>query len=376
MKKNPTLIYYGIKTVIFFIIAILLFLLSQVINGNVIIFSALLSISIFLGFKQLFEFFIVLYRYKRVKQVLEDEENLKGVIQESGTPRTGKTSNSLSLLINHSQALWLKVQTLYMFYKNLGDYFLATSDDKMQRELKDIKRCYEFYSEHTEYIPCFASNIPVEYNGQKAYPLESAHVMQTKELPPFTDLFIDELSYFFDPIIFKDSETAADLDEFTRFCNQYLGDGVLIVGVDQDPNKSFIGFRRNVNFIKYQLGQNWVNSPTLLFKYLKKLNNKLSKHPDDIKLSYKIFKLDNLCHKIGFRRYHYVKMSNVVNPVFKDTKIYTEYRQASLECTYDDRAFSELYKTKYKGFDEKIYDSLILNPQIRETLVRYKNKKK
>jgi len=377
MKKlTPTITYYLIKFIVLAVLSVLIFGVGVFVKGNLIFFSVFIACSVCLAIGSLAEFITVLHRNKRVKQVIEEESVMKGVIQESGTPRTGKTSNALSILINHSQALWLKIQTLYSFYKNLGDYFLATADDKMCRELTDINRCYEFYTTHPEYIPCLASNIPIEYNGQRAYPLESAHVLQTTELPPYTDLFIDELSYFFDPIIFKDSETAADIDEFTRFCNQYLGDGVLIIGVDQDPNKSFIGFRRNVNFIKYQLGQNWVNSPKFLFKYLERLNRKLEKNPDNIKLSYKIFKIDNFCHKIGFRKYHYVKMSNVVNPVFKDDKIYTEYRPASLECVYDDRAFSELYKSKYKGFKEEKYNSLILSPQVRETLIRYKDKKK
>lgn len=369
-----TVIYYFIRLVMYSLPSIVLFafLPFSISVPFVFVYIPIAAAAMVFAGNGVIGFSQTLYRFKRHKQKLIDDVSGQGVICISGPPGSGKSSDGVATIISHAANMWQQVRFNYLLYSAVSDYYSETNDAVKQRDISNVIDCYTFYSSHPEYIPCLASNIPIEINGQRSMPLTPNHVLQVDRLPSLTDIFIDESSTFLDPEIYRDNDTATVINEFFKFIRHFNGDRVLCVVCEQSRKKSYIGVRRNFDYIKKQLGQMWVNPPLFFLWILNKLQIKYSKREFDVSVALRLLKLDDFCRSIGFRRYRYIIVSNDedgdVVPV--DRKLYTQYISCNLSFMYDSRCYSNLYLCRDRDIAAGHYDSLLLPADVRETYIR------
>lgn len=369
-----TVIYYFIRLVLYSLPAVVLFasLPFSFSMPYIFVYIPLAAAALVFVGKGLIGFSQSVYRLRRHKQKMQTDINGQGVICISGPPGSGKSSDGVATIIVHAQNLWTQVRFNYLLFSSVSDYYSEMNDAVKQRDIANVIDCYKFYTAHPEYIPCLASNIPIEIDGRRSMPLTPAHVLQQSKLPPMTDIFIDESSTFLDPEIYKDNEKATVINEFFKFIRHFNGDRVLCIVCEQSRKKAYIGVRRNFDFIKKQLGQIWVNPPVFLLWLLDKLHNRYSKRVFDAAIALRLLRLDDFCRSIGFRRYRFMMVPNDedgdVVPI--DRKIYNQYISCELKFFYDSRCYSNLYICREQDIAAGHYDSLLLPASVRETYIR------
>lgn len=317
------------------------------------------------------EFLSVLARESRVEDAKRGYSELKGVYTNSGPPRSGKSSEGGEAITIHAAAAWQNVVFKRKQYALLVDEFREAGDKKKLREWRDLNACYNFWTSHPEYIPCFASNVPMFVDGKKTMPLYAKHLQQKERLPPYTNLFIDESSFMIDTDLYK--IRPQDVDEMFRFIGHFLGDNVLIVVCEQDATKSYIGIKRSVAFNQFMIGQVWANKPIRLLKRLAKLKAKFmkSENPKQSEAE-RLLTLDERASRIGYREYHYVRAGSTQNNFIQPSGEQILYLPSKLDYSYDDRVYQELYQSKDAPLNISSFagDDL-LTKEYRNEILRY-----
>lgn len=376
--KN-TKIYFTIKFLLFLlplIMAVGVILIFFKYNKDLMFFISFFLLAVGLTFFiiGLFPFIQMIYRCKKVEEKIAEDISKKGLLLNGGAVGTGKSANGGDTVLNHSQSMWEFVCYQVKLYSLMLPKWTAEGNDIKIAEFKELKSCFDFYNEHQDILPCLFSYPAIEFDGKKSLPLTIDHLTQKNRLPPFTDFFIDECSHLVDTDLYKDraKTNIPDLvDAFFRFPRHFLGDGVLGVCCEQDPNKSYIGIRRPTSYNKFMLGQLWVSTPNFLMRLLEKHKIKFMKNNKaTAKDSCKLIKLERLVKSIGFRQLHFFINGNTENNQGFPKIEQVEYIPATLNFHYDERAFRNYYLCKDKDIIYEPYKSLLLDENTKGKVLR------
>ncbi len=323
------------------------------------------------------------YLYYRAQYYRSQAEILSqsGCSTYQGALGAGKSSLAGYTLVTIAQNLFVKLITDYhTMAVHVPDWERA--NDKIQLERwEEVKTAYDYYMSHPERVPCLFSNIPLYVDGRKASVFTVDHLIQKERLPAYTAVFVDEISYMIDKMLFnKRDQNTDNLAALFRFFRHFFGNGCRLIATEQDAGNVFKDLRRVMVSNEYILDQETLLAPALLSRRLERKRRKLVKWALRPKKNHKITRkfvddykvLEKRVQSIGFRRYRYITLGNTEHDFVPHTER-TVYAPAALNFYYYNRTFERLYKQRNKGpIAAKVFASDTVSPNM-ERLQANKN---
>lgn len=321
----------------------------------------------------------------RVRTHYDALELNKYVILRMGEPGTGKSSSGIYDAVIIAEKLWQDLKFEYWTIKNKIDKIyngthlehtvtgfdennkpiveykrIYTGNEDKIKHIIEIVEAYEYYSEHNT-VPCLWSNISIMVNGKFVNKFTADHLLQKKKVLYKGIAFIDEIGSMLPPEL--SNNKIQDIDLNFRFTRQFKD--FRIISTEQDGNATLISARRVTAENKRMIDQKHILKPFILNLIFNLLKNKFEqKEPTDKKVKF-ILNLKKYINSIGFRRFKYMDFGNlqVGNKGGNGSRIKSFIASPNLNCSYDDRTFKNLYKSKEQATNVEQYTNLILTEQ-------------
>lgn len=278
---------------------------------------------------------IYVFRYNaKCNAKVDAAENKKGIIVISGGNRTGKSLDGTQMLLYKADCLWVDVMRRVLVLRRLKSKRKLTQAEF--REYKEINQTYKFYQRNPHLIPLLVTNVKIiDGHGRSSMETLAGHLVGEKKLPHPCVVGIDESRFKIDNHIFRDESSTACIIEILRFLNQIHGDASLLIFMEQNHERAFLGLRDSAHEYKTQHGVELLLKPKRLIKRRDKLWKRfdIGKERLDFHFASTIDQLDKDINRIG------VLVLNFSSSVEKNGKVTKEYLPCDMRARYDNRFF-------------------------------------
>ncbi|MCL2621420.1 MAG: hypothetical protein FWD32_00060 [Firmicutes bacterium] len=297
---------------------------------------------------------------------------LSGSWGYDGPTGAGKTTHAVNTLINHSQYLWTKYRDRYFRLKQIMQ--IRPLYQIEYEDYQELKVMYDFYTEHTDIIPCCASNAPIFYQKdaasplQVSLPLKASHFLQEDRMPPNTDGLLDEAPTVIEQRLYLNPPP--EIREFCARLRHNLGDEVLMILTNQNASTDFKPFRDARKGTIFHANQKPLLKPKRLEKLHSRLLLKWQGDPDiPADQAEKIEALAKLINAIGFRRWECKKTLGGEGNETKSGGRYYEYGLALLDAETHDRQWKKQYQCREKAPTYDRFKDMFIEPERRKEIL-------
>ena len=328
----------------------------------------------------------------RITTHIENLDLSKYVILRMGEPGTGKSSSGIYDAVEIAEKIWEEIEYKYWLIKNkineifsgthlrhrvlgydeygkpiIQYYRVYTTDKDKILSTVEIVESSEYYSEHSEVIPCLWSDIPIfDKKGRSVSIFTADHFLQKEKLISFGIAFIDEISALLPTKLSTDKIEEVDLMfKFTRHYRDFR-----LILTEQDGSASLISARRVTAENRKMIKQTHILKPlilSLIFRISKAIV--IKKEPTKNRVRY-INQLNYYINSVGFRVYKYEDYGNleVGNKGEISSRRKSFVAPPRLNCTYSSRTFKNLYKAKDMALNVTQFENEVLSKEELEML--------